>query len=140
MFTIYIVCGLVCIYVVGENLSQSHDDGETMEWVCLHENENRKLHFVYVQNYDIRKFAILVMSISINFVFLSVCVFHPLSLSPYLPYFPVAKKYAARNNGKTLYAWTLFYVPFDLHELIKTIVQSKAIKLQSNTVTKSGCN
>lgn len=35
----------------------------------------------------------------------------------------VAKKCAARNNGKTLCAWTLFYIPFDLHELIKTIVQ-----------------
>lgn len=138
------LCLCVCVYRATTQVKIM------MEGISLFSWNWRKLHFVWmcayvcecvsvlvcVENYAIRNFAILVMSISINFVFPS--VFHRpspviiviqfhiaflfLLLAMCLPII-VAKKCAARNNGKTLCAWTLFDIPFDLHELIKTIVQ-----------------
>lgn len=114
-----------------------------MAGVCLRENENRKLHFVWcVQNYGIRKFAILVMSISINFVFLSLYT---------IILFPHHSLYRWQRNALImvkLYMPELYFIPFDLHELIKTIVQSNRsnckVKMKrrkmKKSVTESGCN
>lgn len=103
-----------------------------------------------------RKFAILVMSISINFVFLSLppslppcsIAHHPLSyISAFLPVW--RQRNALREIMVKLYVPELYFIPFDLHELIQAIVQrnEQIAKYRRNkqerekeTVTESGCN